>query len=337
MASRYERVCLIEKLQNNPKVNVELLAGAILRDNLENALKCQLKFKVVGKYDAYKVSVGISCFNASGEKIEEIMHTYENGPYEPETDCGTDNLIEISSQTAYAEVNVHSAILDEDIPMCPNNSGNYQASISVNGATPHKKLLSFDEAESLFEEILLGNPTKYDMTFEIPNKAKIQFFYEEEYLSVALSVRTSEKTVRNKLGNFGENPKFSHIQKILWDFRQGNYSMAAIAWVSDETMTDKPAQQTQEKKQGCYVATCVYASYDCPQVWTLRRFRDNTLAGTWYGRAFVKTYYAISPTLVKLFGGNEWFKNLWKPMLDHMVKKLNASGVEDTPYNDKVW
>lgn len=36
--------------------------------------------------------------------------------------------------------------------------------------------------------------------------------------------------------------------------------------------------------QGCYVATCVYGSYDCPQVWTLRRFRDNTLAETMLGR-----------------------------------------------------
>ena len=25
---------------------------------------------------------------------------------------------------------------------------------------------------------------------------------------------------------------------------------------------------------GCYVATCIYGSYDCPQVWTLRRYRD---------------------------------------------------------------
>ena len=24
---------------------------------------------------------------------------------------------------------------------------------------------------------------------------------------------------------------------------------------------------------GCYIATCVYGSYDCPEVWTLRRFR----------------------------------------------------------------
>ncbi len=44
------------------------------------------------------------------------------------------------------------------------------------------------------------------------------------------------------------------------------------------------------KKQGCYVATAVYGSYDCPEVWTLRRYRDNTLAETWYGRVFIKLY-----------------------------------------------
>ena len=88
---------------------------------------------------------------------------------------------------------------------------------------------------------------------------------------------------------------------------------------------------------GCYVATAVYGSYDCPQVWTLRRYRDYTLAETWYGRAFVKTYYAVSPTLVKWFGHTEWFKKMWKGKLDRMVADLNAKGVKDTPYEDKVW
>ncbi|MBQ3549891.1 MAG: ankyrin repeat domain-containing protein [Clostridia bacterium] len=87
----------------------------------------------------------------------------------------------------------------------------------------------------------------------------------------------------------------------------------------------------------CYVATCVYGSYDCPEVWTLRRFRDNKLAETWYGRAFVKTYYAISPTLVKWFGHTEWFKRMWRGTLDRMVKNLQEQGFEDTPYNDRQW
>lgn len=88
-----------------------------------------------------------------------------------------------------------------------------------------------------------------------------------------------------------------------------------------------------QKQSGCYVATCVYGSYNCPQVWTLRRYRDNTLGATWYGRAFIKIYYAISPTLVKWFGHTKWFKKMWKNKLDKMVKKLNDQGVEDTPYS----
>ena len=95
--------------------------------------------------------------------------------------------------------------------------------------------------------------------------------------------------------------------------------------------------QKSQSSSGCYVATAVYGSYDCPQVWTLRRYRDDTLAGTWYGRAFIHTYYAISPTLVKWFGETQWFKNLWKPMLDKMVTRLNEEGVADTPYRDRQW
>lgn len=88
---------------------------------------------------------------------------------------------------------------------------------------------------------------------------------------------------------------------------------------------------------GCYVATAVYGSYDCPQVWTLRRFRDKALAETWYGRAFIRLYYVISPTLVKYFGKTKWFQRLFRKPLDGFVKKLNASGFEDTPYDDKIY
>lgn len=88
-------------------------------------------------------------------------------------------------------------------------------------------------------------------------------------------------------------------------------------------------------KGPCYVATAVYGSYDCPEVWTLRRFRDNTLAETWYGRAFIRTYYAISPTLVKCFGKSNWFKAICLSPLDKLVSHLQANGVENTPYNDR--
>ena len=91
------------------------------------------------------------------------------------------------------------------------------------------------------------------------------------------------------------------------------------------------------KSGGCYVATCVYGSYNCPQVWTLRRYRDNTLAKTWHGRAFIHTYYAISPTIVKWFGNTTWFKKLWRGKLDKMVRNLNNDGVSNAPYEDRSW
>ena len=97
------------------------------------------------------------------------------------------------------------------------------------------------------------------------------------------------------------------------------------------------ATPTTNSSGGCYVATAVYGSYDCPEVWTLRRFRDNTLAKSFLGRLFIYLYYAVSPTLVEWFGETNWFKNMWRGKLDKMVKDLQSKGVESTPYEDKKW
>ena len=100
----------------------------------------------------------------------------------------------------------------------------------------------------------------------------------------------------------------------------------------DPTYTPSPQKSSSN---GCYVATCVYGSYDCPEVWTLRRFRDYTLDNTWYGRLFIKCYYAISPTIVKWFGTSNWFRVFWKSRLDKMVSHLQDKGIENTEYEDK--
>lgn len=88
---------------------------------------------------------------------------------------------------------------------------------------------------------------------------------------------------------------------------------------------------------GCYVATAVYGSYDCPEVWTLRRYRDYELSQTAAGRAFIRTYYAVSPTIVEHFGEEEWFQDMWRGPLDKMVSNLQAKGYESTPYEDIAW
>lgn len=96
----------------------------------------------------------------------------------------------------------------------------------------------------------------------------------------------------------------------------------------------QPIAEKSSKKNGCYVATCVYGSYDCPQVWTLRRFRDDKLRKTWLGRIFIKVYYVVSPTLVKMFGDKKLFYTFCKKCLDALVLRLQSKGIKDSPYTD---
>ncbi len=105
-----------------------------------------------------------------------------------------------------------------------------------------------------------------------------------------------------------------------------------------EAPTNQGENSSDVKKEGgCYIATCVYGSYDCPEVWTLRRFRDDQLASRAIGRLFIRTYYATSPTLVRWFGKADWFRSLWRSFLNRWVHRLNANGVENTPYEDVDW
>lgn len=125
------------------------------------------------------------------------------------------------------------------------------------------------------------------------------------------------------------------LQSIKISNGEGDIDVATVQW--SDTVGKDGGGGGDTASGGCYVATAVYGSYDCPQVWTLRRYRDNTLAKTWYGRAFIHTYYAISPTLVEWFGDTDWFKNMWRKPLDRMVERLNDVGVANTPYQDLDW
>ncbi|MBE6815377.1 MAG: hypothetical protein E7522_08030 [Ruminococcaceae bacterium] len=141
--------------------------------------------------------------------------------------------------------------------------------------------------------------------------------YERHYVSRFINDATKNKLVE-------DIKKYHQIIKIC----NPSYEIPEV-----EEIDKKPTGNSG----GCYVATAVYGSYDCPEVWTLRRYRDYTLAESWKGRAFIRTYYAISPTLVKWFGNTNWFKKMWKGTLDRMVAELQEKGVENTPYQDKNW
>ena len=107
-----------------------------------------------------------------------------------------------------------------------------------------------------------------------------------------------------------------------------------VSWLTSVLGETTITRHSSTSSNGCYIATAVYGSYDCPEVWTLRRFRDYDLRKKWYGRLFIRVYYTISPTLVRVFGKNRMFISFWRKKLDRLIFKLQKRGYESTAYKD---
>lgn len=84
------------------------------------------------------------------------------------------------------------------------------------------------------------------------------------------------------------------------------------------------SQSPPKSSGGCYIATAVYGSYDDPSVLVLRRFRDEKLQPSALGRAFIRTYYAISPSLSRHFSSMQWLNRASKRVLDRLVGSLRC-------------
>ena len=117
---------------------------------------------------------------------------------------------------------------------------------------------------------------------------------------------------------------------IYMTYKNGNVKFVSES--EEKAFLEKTENHTSS---GCFVATCVYGSYDCPQVWILRRYRDYYLDEKWWGKVFIKFYYAVSPFVVKMFGKTSLFNKVSRTILDKKIKKLLEKGYVDTPYRDK--
>ena len=191
----------------------------------------------------------------------------------------------------------------------------------------------------------------YAVELEMPNMLKLveREIFVQNYTSIVVSVTGVLKELGDKLdvlykGEYGVQSVacwkecivlLNEIRPLLYNKTTNSEEIDFYKNQIRKYDSSYKLPELNKNKGACYVATAVYGSYNCPQVWTLRRFRDNTLDATWYGRAFIKAYYAISPTLVRWFGVTSWFKDFWRKPLDKLVASLRNKGVEDTPYIDK--
>lgn len=86
----------------------------------------------------------------------------------------------------------------------------------------------------------------------------------------------------------------------------------------------------------CFMATTVFGTYDCPELWVLRRFRDKKLYTERSLLPYIDLYYKISPPIIKLFKKSDTFQSFIKSFLFRLVQFLKSKNYEDTPYSDFI-
>lgn len=141
---------------------------------------------------------------------------------------------------------------------------------------------------------------------------------------------------KDKYGNGGPHTKAAIMSATL-----EKYAYRAIEYAPDDVKNIYSAEikseldfisqvnsgaydkQTSRGKSGCYIASAVYGSYTCPEVVALRRYRDDYLSNTLFGRAFIRVYYALSPFFAKRIRSDSWCGRKIRAFLDRRVEKLN--------------
>ncbi len=257
------------------------------------------------------------------------------------TQCGANIKVDSTKEASVCEYCRTPFIVEKAINNYNNNISINNATINIQGlntenllkrALSYEKDGDFEKAEEYYDKVLDIDINNIEATDGLKRISSFGYIGDMEI----------SREQADKIDNLIKNRKLiAAIKEVR------TITNADLTWSKNFVDNHKignwkkgdsvPSNSVQQNSGGCYVATSVYGSYDCPEVWTLRRFRDNKLALSWYGRTFIHVYYAISPKLVSLFGNTVFFKVLNKRILDRMVKRLNIKGYDSSPYIDKKW
>ncbi len=107
------------------------------------------------------------------------------------------------------------------------------------------------------------------------------------------------------------------LSKISYTFR---HRITYLKYWEERKVSGSNTSSGSSTSSGCYVATMAYGSYDHPQVRVLRNFRDEILAKSFLGRAFIRTYYFVSPQLVSLLKNHQMVNTIIRKSLNQFIK-----------------
>ena len=153
--------------------------------------------------------------------------------------------------------------------------------------------------------------TKYDGTESVRTISDIKYSDEfgNDYIDCYCHKRQERRTF-----------KISRIDEV--DGIRKYKPITPQPYTSNPTPRPTYTPSTPKKSEGCYIATMVYGDYDHPQVMHLRRYRDERLLKSKWGRCFVKIYYFVSPKLVCLSKDCNGINAHIRKILDKVVEKV---------------
>ena len=129
-------------------------------------------------------------------------------------------------------------------------------------------------------------------------QGRVNEINKPEYQMLSASIINTERTMKS-MG-------FPFLAAVLKGFRDHNRTFGELS----------------DTYGNCFVATAVYGSYNAPEVYILRQFRDSFLRTNFLGRGFIKLYYIIGPTLANITKRLPLLRSLVKSLLDRFVYLL---------------
>lgn len=296
-------------LDNTGNNYLEMAQSALIADNYDEAIRYANKLieRNTNDYEAWLIK----------GKATLLSGTVANTRFKEAIYC-FNNILSKKNDAFLLRCDIVSTILSVYDNFQARIEGNKKGAISqalING------VIDTISGTDLAQENINERNTNISVVEQLKNEfsAYVIPFIDTYNLKWEINLFLSKRPI----GNTEEEIK-RNIERIKEDITNGNI----------EDFYQNFLNQIQPKKGGCYIATAVYSSYDCPEVWVLRRFRDFCLLKNTVGQGFVKIYYATSPALVKKFGKSKIFTSFWKGILDKFVAFLKDKGFSDQPYND---
>jgi len=163
----------------------------------------------------------------------------------------------------------------------------------------------------------------------IGNLIKSQHKTAMEYYDQALSLveegdTETEALIRYRYGMFCAGSKIAGKDKAIQNLKR---AMEIVGEDSEHGIEcAKEIAKLEEKQGGCFIATAVYGSYYAPEVLVLRQFRDKVLSKFFWGRVFIKLYYAISPFIAERLDQCQSVKKILRNLiLNPIIKNISDS------------